>query len=100
MSDPPDADDIGLCICEFEMCWCTNIVTFSPEIRAKVLAGEDYLAPCKLCSGGQHLFNPIFVRCPTCQNIRQEHDGFGPPHYASVRCQSGGHEHCSCDVCF
>lgn len=28
------------------------------------------------------------------------HDGEGPPHSASSRCESGKHNHCSCDVCF
>lgn len=23
-----------------------------------------------------------------------------PPHDASPRCESGGHNHCSCDICF
>jgi hypothetical protein len=23
-----------------------------------------------------------------------------PPHDASARCKSGGHEHCTCDTCF
>lgn len=26
--------------------------------------------------------------------------GFCPPHDASPRCESGKHNHCSCDVCF
>lgn len=34
-------------------------------------------------------------RCPTCQR-----GGMMPPHFASPRCESGGHNHCSCDTCF
>lgn len=33
--------------------------------------------------------------CPSCDN-----DEHGPAHYASPNCQSGGHNHCSCDTCF
>jgi hypothetical protein len=33
--------------------------------------------------------------CPSCEN-----DAHGPAHYASPNCQSGGHNHCSCDTCF
>lgn len=35
--------------------------------------------------------------CPTCE---RETTDFHPPHDASPRCESGGREHCSCDVCF
>lgn len=37
--------------------------------------------------------------CPTCELVKQ-HGGFGPPHDASPRCESGKHEHCTCDGCF
>jgi hypothetical protein len=44
--------------------------------------------------------DPI-ARCPTCQDIRQNHGGFGPPHYQRAKCQSARPtEHCSCSVCF
>lgn len=23
-----------------------------------------------------------------------------PPHFAKLRCESGGKEHCTCDICF
>jgi len=32
--------------------------------------------------------------CLTCAEIGS------PPHNASPRCESGGHNHCSCDMCF
>lgn len=33
--------------------------------------------------------------CPLCAET-----GVVPPHYASRWCESGGREHCTCDVCF
>lgn len=33
--------------------------------------------------------------CGTCAE-----PGMKPNHDASPRCESGGHEHCSCDTCF
>lgn len=96
----PDADDIGYCFCSEEMCWCTAIVTFTPEQRDKVLRGEDYEAPCHLCARGNHVMSEVLAMCPSCRTIREEHGGFGPPHFASPRCESGGREHCACDVCF
>jgi len=38
-------------------------------------------------------------RCPTCIDIKAN-GGFGPPHKASDRCESGKYAHCSCDTCF
>ena len=35
--------------------------------------------------------------CSTCASIGA---GIGPPHEASDRCASGGHDHCTCDTCF
>lgn len=32
--------------------------------------------------------------CVGCLN------NYGPNHFASSRCESGGHNHCSCDICF
>lgn len=37
--------------------------------------------------------------CHDCDR-RMANGGFGPAHLASPRCESGRHEHCSCDVCF
>ena len=36
--------------------------------------------------------------CSMCAEGRKT--GFAPAHYASIRCESGRHEHCSCDTCF
>lgn len=36
--------------------------------------------------------------CPTCEGLKPGEDA--PPHDASVRCESGRRNHCSCDVCF
>lgn len=38
--------------------------------------------------------------CARCENIDRTYGGFGPPHQASSRCESGGRDHCSCDPCF
>ena len=37
--------------------------------------------------------------CSTCEQIKAE-GGFGPRHNASRRCESGGYNHCTCDICF
>jgi hypothetical protein len=37
--------------------------------------------------------------CKTCADIKA-HEGHGPSHDASARCESGCHSHCSCDTCF
>ena len=39
------------------------------------------------------------VACQTCYNVRRTGE-MAPPHFASVRCESGQHNHCSCDTCF
>lgn len=36
--------------------------------------------------------------CSTCQEYKRH--GFGPSHFASSNCQSGKHNHCTCDTCF
>lgn len=43
--------------------------------------------------------------CKTCDAERLDERqrcrvAFHPPHDASPRCESGGRNHCSCDVCF
>lgn len=38
--------------------------------------------------------------CPTCDRERAKNSDFHPPHDASPRCESGKHNHCSCDTCF
>lgn len=35
--------------------------------------------------------------CPSCS---AEKGGIHPPHFASPRCESGRHNHCTCDTCF
>lgn len=37
---------------------------------------------------------------PGCPRCDREPTVFHPAHDASPRCDSGGYEHCSCDVCF
>ena len=41
-----------------------------------------------------------YFDCPTCQKELKANNTFFPPHRASSRCQSGGHNHCTCDTCF
>lgn len=41
------------------------------------------------------LSNKRRARCKTC-----EAGGMMPPHTASLRCESGRRNHCSCDICF
>ena len=38
--------------------------------------------------------------CEYCDDQRLLDIGFHPPHNASPRCESGGKNHCSCDICF
>ena len=38
--------------------------------------------------------------CAYCDRMRASGEDFHPSHDASRNCQSGGHEHCSCDRCF
>ena len=46
------------------------------------------------------LYDP---NCPTCVQEKLGHKTLSPMmpnHKASPRCQSGGHNHCTCDTCF
>lgn len=72
----------------------------SDEARAKArIRDRQYLASARVRRigdvrefvGRKHLDTD----CPVCAR-----GGMMPPHNASPRCESGGHEHCSCDVCF
>lgn len=38
--------------------------------------------------------------CTFCDHERATDNEFHPPHDASPFCDSGKHDHCSCDVCF
>lgn len=51
---------------------------------------EQFAPPA--CTIGYH-------RVPYCASCEM-YEGMGPPHNASAACQSGGRNHCSCDVCF
>lgn len=39
-------------------------------------------------------------QCVYCDRERQAGNDFHPPHDASLNCESGKHNHCSCDTCF
>jgi hypothetical protein len=38
--------------------------------------------------------------CAYCDRMRAQDEKFFPRHDASCNCQSGRHEHCTCDTCF
>ncbi len=38
--------------------------------------------------------------CMTCDHERELKNDFHPSHDATKQCQSGKHNHCSCDTCF
>ena len=38
--------------------------------------------------------------CRYCEDQKAEESTFFPSHFASARCQSGQHSHCTCDTCF
>jgi hypothetical protein len=38
------------------------------------------------------------AECNYC--VSHYRDSMAPSHYASSRCESGGHDHCTCDICF
>lgn len=38
--------------------------------------------------------------CNYCDSERAAGETFFPHHYASDRCESGKHSHCTCDTCF
>jgi hypothetical protein len=38
--------------------------------------------------------------CSECRSIHDSGHSLAPTHQASVRCQSGGRAHCTCDTCF
>lgn len=38
--------------------------------------------------------------CAYCDNARDTGDTMCPPHTASSRCNSGKHDHCTCDTCY
>lgn len=38
--------------------------------------------------------------CPYCEREKEAGEFFFPNHHASSRCESGGHNHCTCDTCF
>lgn len=38
--------------------------------------------------------------CNYCDREREQGNEFFPPHTARPSCQSGRHNHCTCDTCF
>jgi hypothetical protein len=46
----------------------------------------------------KRVFKAPAGECGYCD--KQKEGGFFPPHDASVNCESGRHNHCTCDTCF
>lgn len=63
-----------------------------PEPRSRARCGGPEI--CQVCRTEAA---PIGDHCSVCEKYAGQ---FAPAHDASPRCQSGGHNHCSCDVCF
>jgi len=38
--------------------------------------------------------------CPYCEQEKADGNCFFPSHFAGTRCESGKHNHCTCDSCF
>ena len=41
-----------------------------------------------------------YVGCIDCDGYFKLRETFFPPHLPSLHCESGGHAHCSCDLCW
>lgn len=74
-----------------------------PQIEAlmrKAESGEDWAEIARLeaehLKTGRHILPP--GECVTCDRHRGE--TMMPSHDASPRCESGRHNHCTCDTCF
>jgi hypothetical protein len=65
------------------------------DYRDHTLLEIDQRRGCEMCACEEWRTPP----CSECEHIKAN-GGFGPPHNASPRCQSGGHNHCTCDTCF
>jgi hypothetical protein len=42
----------------------------------------------------------VMGNCPYCVSCLSKGDKYFPRHNASMNCESGGHDHCSCDICY
>jgi hypothetical protein len=60
---------------------------------ARIRADHERLGPKCPCGNAEH------EPCSQCEYIAAN-GGFGPPHNASPKCESGRHSHCTCDTCF
>lgn len=49
---------------------------------------------------GRSFTGKFIVDCEACMNELARGSLFFPSHNASPRCESGGRNHCTCDVCF
>jgi len=67
-----------------------------PEKPFSSLFNEPTRVP--IGTGRRHLAPP--GECAFCDRMRAEGADFFPDHDASSRCQSGAHDHCTCDTCF
>ena len=70
-----------------------NLLTQEPVSEMAVEARPAPVPPKAVGSGRRHDV-PGCPRCDAADTV------FHPAHDASSRCDSGGREHCSCEVCF
>lgn len=70
-----------------------TVVEKMDQIAKRIAAVESTLIQPK-----RHKAEP--GECQSCDDYRAEGTDFHPPHDASDRCESGKHNHCSCDTCF
>ena len=62
---------------------------------AKAVTGESFVnGMCKGCQEAEK------ANCNYCIKSKESGDTMMPPHFASRRCQSGNHNHCTCDACY
>lgn len=48
----------------------------------------------------QGKYTRYYIGCITCEREMETGNSFFPSHNESSRCESGKHNHCSCDSCF
>lgn len=70
-------------------------------VRIDKMTNEEYIKICEIRG-------LIDITCNMCQEVfypalsggKAITDVFAPNHKANERCQSGKHNHCTCDTCF
>jgi hypothetical protein len=76
--------------------WCIVDGCRHGTLNGSLALGSLYLAEYQ--KGYKAGFKDAEIdNCPTCIKYKGQ---MMPPHSASPKCESGGHNHCSCDICF